>query len=252
MNNSLAKRHLLEVCVDSAESAIAAQEGGADRVELCDNLMEGGTTPSAGTIELARKHLTIGMNVIIRPRGGDFCYSDLEFEIMKRDIEFARQSGANGVVVGLLNHDGTIDKERSRLLIELARPMSVTFHRAFDMTCDPFEALEDLIAIGVNRVLTSGQENSVLEGLDLITELVQRAGDRIIIMPGGGITERNLKNIVARSRAHEFHVVGTTGVESPMRYRNPRPFMGGELRPPEYSRNVTDPARVKQFVSTLH
>ena len=250
MDNSL-KRFVLEVCVDSAESAIAAQEGGADRVELCDNLIEGGTTPSAGTIELARKHLTIGMNVIIRPRGGDFCYSDFEFVVMKSDVQVAKQLGANGVVVGILDENGAVDKGRTRELITLARPMSVTFHRAFDMTRDPYKALEDLIALGIDRVLTSGQENSVLEGLDLITDLVQRAGDRIIVMPGGGITERNIKKIIAQSGAHEAHVVGTVSVTSPMRYRNSRPFMGGELRPPEFSRNVTDSNRIRQFVRAV-
>lgn len=242
---------VLEVCVDSVESAIAAQQGGADRVELCDNLIEGGTTPSAGTIELARQHLTIGLNIIIRPRGGDFCYSDIEFEIMKRDIRAARELGANGVVIGLLKEDGSIDQERTRQLVEQARPLSVTFHRAFDMTRDPFEALEDLIALGIDRVLTSGQENSVLEGLELIADLVQRAGDRIIVMPGGGITERNINKVIAQSGAREAHVVGTVGVESPMRYRNPRPFMGGELRPPEYFRMVTDANRIREFVRAV-
>jgi copper homeostasis protein len=249
--DSSPKHLILEVCVDSAESAIAAQQGGADRVELCDNLMEGGTTPSAGTVELARKHLSIGLNVIIRPRGGDFCYSDVEFEIMKRDVEFARQSGANGVVIGILREDGRVDKERTRQLIGLARPMSVTFHRAFDMTRDPYEALEDLIALGVDRVLTSGQENSVLEGVDLISDLVKRAGSRIIVMPGGGITERNIKKIIAQSGAREAHFLGTISVSSPMRYRNPNPFMGGELRPPEFTRNVTDPDRVRQYVRAV-
>ena len=168
---------LLEVCVDSAESAIAAQAGGAARVELCDNLLEGGTTPSAGTIELARKHLNIAMNVIIRPRGGDFDYSDLEFEIMQRDIQVARERGADGVVIGILKPNGTIDKTRTCRLIALARPMSVTFHKAFDVTRDPFEALDTLIEVGVDRVLTSGQEASVIEGLGVVKELQPPAPD---------------------------------------------------------------------------
>jgi copper homeostasis protein len=251
MTSDSLKRFNLEVCVDSVESAIAAQEGGADRVELCDNLLEGGTTPSAGAIQLARKHLTIGLNVIIRPRGGDFCYSDLEFDMMKIDVQAAKSLGANGVVVGILTEDGTVDKERIRELVELARPMSVTFHRAFDMTRDPYEALEDLISLTIDRVLTSGQENSVLEGVDLITGLVQKAGDRIIVMPGGGITERNIDKIVERSGVREAHILATTNVESPMRYRNPRPFMGGELRPPEFARAVTDATRIREFVRTV-
>jgi copper homeostasis protein len=230
-----AQRLVLEVCVDSVESAIAAQQGGADRVELCANLIEGGTTPSAGTIGLARQHLTIGLNVIIRPRGGDFYYSDIEFESMNRDIQVAKQFGADGVVIGMLKENGTVDKERTRQLIEQARPLRVTFHRAFDMTRDPYEALADLIALGIDRILTSGQENSVLEGLDLITDLVQRAGERILVMPGGGITERNIKKIIAQSGAREAHIVGTVTVTSPMRYRNPRPFMGGELGKNVYS-----------------
>lgn len=242
---------LLEICLDSVESAIAAQEGGADRVELCDNLIEGGTTPSAGTIALARKHIDIGLNVIIRPRGGDFCYSEVEFEVMQYDIEQAKRLGANGVVIGLLREDGAVDAERTRRLIELAGPMSVTFHRAFDMSRDPYEALETLIELGVDRVLTSGQENSVLEGLDLITELVRQAGERIIIMPGGGISERNIKKIMAQSGVKEVHVVGTVSVESRMQFRNPRAFMGGELRPPEFTRLVTDSKRVKAMLAAI-
>lgn len=247
MNN----RILFEICIDTVEAAIASQEGGANRVELCDNLVEGGTTPSAGTIALARKNIDIDLNVIIRPRGGDFCYSDIEFEVMKYDIEQAKQLGANGVVIGLLNEDGSVDVERTKALVKLARPLSVTFHRAFDMARDPFEALEALISLGIDRVLTSGQESSVLEGLDLITDLVQKAGDHIIIMPGGGITERNVNKIVAQSGVKEVHVVGTVSVDSPMRYRNPNAFMGGELRPPEFSRMVTDTGRIKAFVEAV-
>lgn len=236
----------IEVCIDSVDSALAAQQGGADRVELCDNLLEGGTTPSAGTIAVARKHLSIGLQVMIRPRGGDFCYSDVEFEIMQRDIAVAKQLGADGVVFGLLLPDGAVDVERTRALVELARPLNVTFHRAFDMTSDPFQALEDLIGIGVDRILTSGQEPSVLEGLDMIAELVRRAGDRVIIMPGGG-SERNIKKIVAQSGVREVHVASTQPIDSQMRYRNPRVFMGGELRPPEYTRYVTDAARISDL-----
>jgi copper homeostasis protein len=239
---------IIEVCVDSVESAMAAERGGADRVELCDNLLEGGTTPSAGAIEVARRNLGIKLHVIIRPRGGDFCYSEVELAIMQHDIAAAKQLGADGVVIGILTPDGDIDIERTRTLIELARPLSVTFHRAFDMARDPYQALEDLIALGVERVLTSGQEPSVIEGLDLIAELARRAGDRVIIMPGGG-TERNIKKVVARSGVREVHVVGTTSVESPMRFRNQRVFMGGELRPPEYARLTTDPERIRQLRS---
>jgi copper homeostasis protein len=203
------------------------------------------------TIALARKHIDIDLNVIIRPRGGDFCYTDVEFEVMKYDIEAAKRLGANGVVIGLLNPDGTVDAARTPALVELARPMSVTFHRAFDMARDPQAALETLVELGIDRVLTSGQEASVLEGLDLITDLVRQAGERIIIMPGGGITERNIKKIVTQSGVKEIHVVGTTSLESQMRYRNPRCFMGGELRPPEFTRLVTDSQRVRDLIQVV-
>ncbi|MFN8473049.1 MAG: copper homeostasis protein CutC [Anaerolineae bacterium] len=236
----------IEVCVDSVESALGAQAGGADRVELCDNLLEGGTTPSAGAIAIARANLSIKLHVIIRPRGGDFCYSDIDFDIMRHDVAVAKGLGADGVVIGILTPEGDVDKARTAELIEMARPMSVTFHRAFDMTRDPYQALEDLVALGVDRILTSGQEPSVIEGLDLIAELVQRAGDRVIIMPGGG-TERNVAKVVARSGVREVHVIGPRAVDSPMQYRNTRVFMGGELRPPEYTRAITDPARIREL-----
>ncbi len=248
----MSDRIKLEICIDSVEGAIAAQESEADRVELCDNLIEGGTTPSAGTIQLARHNIDIGLNVIIRPRGGDFCYSHIEFEVMKHDIERAVEWGANGVVIGILNADGSVDTERTNALIERARPLSVTFHRAFDMTRDPHTALEDLVALGIDRVLTSGQENTALEGVDLIADLVRKAGDRIIVMPGGGITERNIGKILNQTGAREVHVAARSSVESRMDHRNTRCFMGGEFRPPEFTRKTTDPARIKAFVRELH
>ncbi len=243
---------IIEVCVDTVESALAAQAGGADRVELCDNLWEGGTTPSAGAIALAREHLRIKLQVIIRPRGGDFLYTDLEFAIMQRDIKVAKELGADGVVIGLLTADGEVDAPRVAQLMELARPLSVTFHRAFDVARDPFAALETLISLGVDRVLTSGQEESVALGVDLLAELVRRAGERIIIMPGGGFNERNIARIVAQAGAREAHVTGFANTESGMRHRNERVFMGGTLRPPEYVRAVTDAgviASLRQAVS---
>jgi copper homeostasis protein len=244
---------VLEICIDSVESAIAAQQGGANRVELCDNLLEGGTTPSAGTIALARQNIGIDLNVIIRPRGGDFCYTDLEFEVMRYDIEQAKRLGANGVVIGLLNPDGSVDVARTAALVELARPLSVTFHRAFDMSRDPHEVLETLISLGIDRVLTTGQESSALEGLDLITELVRQAADRIIIMPGlsGANSERNVQKIVTQSGAKEIHTTASSVLDSQMTYRNLRSFMGGELRPPEFSRMVTDSKRVRDFVRAI-
>jgi copper homeostasis protein len=245
-------RQVLEICVESVEGAIAAQQGGADRVELCANLLEGGTTPSAGSMQLARHSLTIGLQVMIRPRGGDFCYSSTEFEIMKLDIDTARKAGADGVVLGILCPDGSVDEPRTRELAALARPMNVTFHRAFDMTRDPWEALETLIALGIDRILTSGQESSVLEGLELISNLVRAAGDRIIVMPGGGIHERNFSRIARECGARELHAAALAEAEGPMAFRNHRCFMGGELRPPEFNRITTDPVRVRAFVQSLH
>jgi len=239
---------LLEACVDSVEAALAAEAGGAGRVELCADLLEGGITPSGGTIQEACARLSIPVNVIIRPRGGDFCYSDVEFAVMQRNVALAKASGANGAVIGILHPDGTVDVERTRALVELARPLSLTFHRAFDVTRDPYEALETLIELGIDRVLTSGQEPSVLEGLDLIVDLVRAAGDRIVVMPGAGITERNIDKIVSASGVREVHVYAPVGVASRMVYRNPRVFMGGELRPPEYSVSVTDAGRIRAFL----
>ena len=242
---------LFEACVDSVEAAVAAQEGGANRVELCADLLEGGITPSSGVIWLARQQLTIPMNVIIRPRGGDFCYSATEFDVMKHDIEHAKQLGADGVVIGILNPDGTVDRERTRALIELARPMSVTFHRAFDMARDPLTTLETLIDLGVDRLLTSGQEETVWEGIDLIATLVKQANGRIIIMPGGGITERNVARIIAHSGVTELHASVRKRVESPMQYRHSHVFMGGTLRPEEYSVKTTNSGGVQALIAAM-
>ncbi len=238
----------IEICVDSVEGAMTAARGGADRVELCDNLMEGGTTPSGGCIKLARANLSIGLQVIIRPRGGDFLYSDIEMAVMVEDVRLAKALGADGVVIGCLTADGDVDQARTSALAELARPMNVTFHRAFDMCRDPRKALETLIELGIDRVLTSGQEASVLEGLDLICDLNKLAAGRIIVMPGGGLTARNVQKIVERSGVREVHLSARSGVESKMNHRNSRCFMGGALRPPEFSWKATDEAAVKSIV----
>jgi copper homeostasis protein len=240
----------VEICIDSIEGALAAEQGGAQRVELCANLVEGGTTPSSGMIALARQHLAIALNVIIRPRGGDFYYSDLEFAVMQHDVVQAKALGADGVVIGLLHPDGTIDQERSAILIALARPLSVTFHRAFDMTVDPRQALDDLIALGVDRVLTSGQANTALDGLELITALVKQAADRLIVMPGGGINEMNVQPIIERTGAREVHLSARHTVESAMTFRNEAVYMGlPEFS--EFQRKTTDGARVRAIVQHL-
>lgn len=241
----------VEICVDSVAGALAAERGGADRVELCDNLIEGGTTPSAGCLKLARQQLHLGLQVIIRPRGGDFLYTDLEFEVMRGDVRFAREAGANGVVIGCLTANGDIDLSRTRELVALARPLNVTFHRAFDMCRDPRQALEELVSLGIERVLTSGQEASCLEGLELVAQLHQQAAGRIIVMAGGGITRRNVGRIVAGTGVTEVHLSARTTVASGMMHRNNRCFMGGVLRPEEFGWKTTDETAVRSLVTAL-
>ncbi len=197
---------VLEVCVDSVASAIAAQDGGADRVELCANLNEDGTTPSAGLIEVTRQNLSIGLHVLIRPRGGNFCYSEFEFETMKKDIAVARALGADGVVIGLLNTNGAIAFEWTRQLVVLARPLSVTFHRAFDVVTEPLKMLEALVELGIERVLTSGQAHSALAGLSLLAQLTEQAAGRISLMPASGINAQNIRQILAATGVNEIHV----------------------------------------------
>jgi copper homeostasis protein len=241
----------VEICVDSAEGAFAAERGGADRVELCDNQLEGGTTPSAGCIKVARRGLKIGLQVIIRPRGGDFLYNNDELEVMREDIHIAKDLGADGVVLGCLTAAGDIDCARTEELIALARPLNITFHRAFDMCRDPQKGLEDLIKLGIDRVLTSGQEASCLEGLDLLTSLAKQAAGRIIVMPGGGITTRNIRKIVSATGVNEVHLSARTEVDSAMQYRNSRVFMGGTLRPAEFSWKATDEELVRGVVESV-
>ncbi len=238
---------LFEVCVDSVESAKAAQAGGANRIELCSALGEGGLTPSLGLMEVVRSRLTLPIAVMIRPRAGDFCYSTADFEVMRRDLVALKERGADMIVLGLLEPDGSIDTARTRELIALARPLPVTFHRAFDMTRDARVALETLIEMGCERVLTSGQEKSVLEGLDLLVELVQQAGDRIRVVPGGGITERNLPRILRECPVKEFHVSASATRDSRMVYRNTRIPMGRTLAASEYALSTADESRVRRF-----
>lgn len=241
---------ILEVCLDTVEGVIAARDGGADRVELCDNLVEGGTTPSAGMIEMARAQEGIGLMVMIRPRGGDFLYSPLEFEVMKKDITMAKKLGADGVVLGLLNSDGMVDAARVAELVAEARPMQVTFHRAFDMSRDLHEALEALTTLGVDRILTSGSRPSAPEGTALIAELVQRveqSGGTPVIMPGCGVREHNLRELLNATGAREIHFSSGEMVESAMEYRNESCLMGG-ADSSEYSRKATSLERVKAYV----
>jgi copper homeostasis protein len=217
---------VIEVCVDSVASAIAAERGGAQRIELCSDLLEGGVTPSLGLLEMVRSKIAIGVHPIIRPRSGDFCYSEQEFECMQRDIEFVKREGADGVVLGILRTNGSVDVERTRELVKLAQPLSVTFHRAFDMSADLLESLEDVCATGADRLLTSGGEQQCLHGVDTIARLVQAARGRITVMAGGGIGIHNALTIVERTGVTEIHVGLATPVGSPMLHRNPRVSLG--------------------------
>jgi copper homeostasis protein len=238
------QRPVLEICLDSVASAIAAEEGGADRVELCDNLIEGGTTPSEGTIRVARERIGITLHVIIRPRGGDFLYSDDEFAVMEADVRRARELGADGVVFGVLNRDGTVDRDRNARLRELAGPLNTTFHRAFDVTPDPFAALEEIRQLGIGRILTSGQAPNVWEGLDLIRALLGAAGEDLVIMPGAGLRPETIGAFREKSGAREFHMLIDREVPSRATFRREIP-MGGGLLPPEYALRMTDAAGVR-------
>lgn len=211
----------LEIIGFNIESCIAAQEAGANRIELCSNPSEGGTTPSYGFVKAARSKLAIELYVMIRPRGGDFFYSDDDFEIMKADIEKCRQCGCDGVVIGLLKKDGSVDKKRCGELLALAYPLGVTFHRAFDRVNDPFAALEDIIETGCERILTSGQEPKAADGAQIIKELITRANGRIIIMPGSGVDSKNIISLAETTGAKEFHSSAGIYTESKMTFTPP-------------------------------
>ncbi|XP_073408898.1 copper homeostasis protein cutC homolog isoform X1 [Dendrobates tinctorius] len=236
---------LMEVCVDSVESAVNAERGGAGRIELCASLLEGGITPTIGLLQVVKQYVQIPVYVMIRPRGGDFLYSDREMEVMKADIRLAKLHGADGLVFGALTEDGRIDAELCMDLLAISRPLPVTFHRAFDMVYDPLLAMETLISLGFERVLTSGCDSSALEGLPLIKRLVEQAKGRIIVMPGGGITERNLHRILEGAGVEEFHCSARSTKESLMKYRNNSVTMGAALSTSEYSIKVADVTKVR-------
>lgn len=226
---------LLEVAANSVASALAAQTGGAGRVELCAALELGGLTPSQATIAMARERLRIPLYVLIRPRAGDFLYDERECEAMRRDIATCAALGCDGVVLGVLDADGDVDLPRCRVLIDAAGSMGVTFHRAFDLARDPSRALEDAIALGCERVLTSGGQASALEGAPLIRALLAQAAGRIAIMPGAGVTPGNLVALAAATGAREFHASAKRQLDSGMRHRPPllTDMQGGELRSDE-------------------
>ena len=212
--------YTLEICAFNLSSALIAQQSGADRIELCASPEEGGTTPSPGLIRTARELLRIQLYPIIRPRGGDFLYSEEEYLTMLRDIDYCKQIGCNGVVIGLLTKDGNIDKVRSARLVEAAYPMGVTFHRAFDWAINPYEALEDIISIGCERILTSGQRPTAMEGADLIDQLVRAADERIVIMPGSGVRASNIIALAEATGASEFHTSARLKQASAMDFVN--------------------------------
>lgn len=236
----------MEVCANSLSSALAAQEGGAVRVEFCDNLPEGGTTPSYAQLKLAKELLHISVYPIIRPRGGDFLYSDLEFRIMKEDIKMCKSLNCDGVVIGILNADGSIDKVRCAELIELAKPMKITFHRAFDMCNDLEKGLEDLIELGCERVLTSGAAASALAGAEQIKTLIKQAAGRISIMPGAGVKIENIAEIIRITGAKEFHASAKHAIKSEMQFRNPNLSMG--TSEDEFSYDQTDANTVRNLI----
>uniref|UniRef100_A0A8C4GMW5 Copper homeostasis protein cutC homolog n=1 Tax=Dicentrarchus labrax TaxID=13489 RepID=A0A8C4GMW5_DICLA len=235
--SAMAEGFLMEVCVDSVESAVNAERGGAGRLELCSSLLEGGLTPSLGLLQVVKQYVKIPIYAMIRPRGGDFLYSDQEVEVMRKDIELMKSHGADGLVLGALTEDGRVDAELCMELLAAARPLPVTFHRAV--------ALETLVSLGFQRVLTSGCDSTALEGLPLIKRLIDQAKGRISIMPGGGITERNLQRILEGSGAQEFHCSARSGKDSAMKFRNTCVMMGAAFSAPEYGLKVADVSKVR-------
>jgi copper homeostasis protein len=242
---------LVEACVDSVESALAAGRGGAHRLELCANLIEGGTTPSPGTLAVCRARLEIPIFVLIRPRGGDFLYSAAELAVMLEDIRRVKQAGAQGVVIGVLRADGEIDADRTGELIAAARPLHVTFHRAFDVSRDAARALEALVALGVERVLTSGRAATAPEGAETIARLVRQAAGRIGVLPGGGITPDNVAALVRATGVTEVHLTGAGVHQSGMTFRAPAVTLGNAAPRSEYEWNLTEAEQIRRVVTML-
>ncbi len=242
---------LLEICCGSIDDAIESEKGGADRVELCSALFLGGLTPSIGTIQEAKQRLKIPVIAMVRPRGGGFCYTEAEMATMERDTEAALQSGADGIVFGVLQANGKIDTQRSQRIRRLIGTKQAVFHRAFDVTPDPFAALEELIDIGVTRVLTSGQKDSAPQGVELIRKLVERAGNRIEILPGGGIQPYQVREIASQTGCHQVHLTAWKTATDPSTHGNPEVTFGGALYPPEDRYQVTDASLVKEIAARL-
>ena len=247
------KKFQFEVCANSVESCLAAQAGGANRVELCAGIPEGGTTPSYGEISTAREMLTTTrLHVIIRPRGGDFLYSPIEVKTMLKDIEMARQLGADGVVFGCLTANGEIDLPAMQELMKASQGLSVTFHRAFDVCCNPEKALEQIIELGCNRILTSGQQPTAEIGIPLLKELQQQASGRIILLAGCCVNEKNIARIASETGIQEFHFSARESIKSDMKYKNESVSMGGTVHIDEYERNVTTAQRVTDTIQAIN
>ena len=242
---------LLEICCGSIDDAIQSEIGGADRVELCSALFLGGLTPSIGTIHEVKNRLKIPVISMVRPRGGGFCYTDAEFATMERDTEAAIDAGVDGVVFGILKEAGRIDPRRTARIRKIIGHRQAVFHRAFDVTPDPFQALDQLVDLGITRVLTSGQKDTAPEGVELISKLVQRAGKKIEILPGGGIRPYNMNDILRRTRCRQIHMTAWGKVEDHSTHANRDVTFGGALQPPEDLYNVTNACLVKEIVKGL-
>lgn len=242
---------LLEICCGSLDDALEAEAGGADRVELCSALFLGGLTPSFGALVEARRRLRIPVIAMVRPRGGGFCYTEPEYASMERDVDAAVAQGADGVVFGVLHQDGRVDRERNGRLRERVGARQAVFHRAFDVTPDPFRAVDELVDLGFTRILTSGQRDTVMEGADVIARLVDHAGDRIRIMPGGGIRPYQLEDVLRRTRCREVHVAAFTTRRDDSTQHRPWVTFGGALYPPENLYDITDRGVVTELSRTL-
>jgi len=238
-------QHLLEICVFNIATAIAAEAAGANRLELCENYTNGGTTPSYGYLKTIREKISIPVFPMIRPRGGDYFHTADEIDIIRKDILLVKELGFEGVVIGLLNQDGSIDKENTARLVELAYPLEVTFHRAFDRCIEPIQALETIVACGCTRLLTSGQQPKVTDGIDVVKSLVDVASDRIIIMPGSGLNSKNVASIIAATGVHEVHTSARIRIPSTSTYKN-------EKIAEDYDQDFVDTNEIKAILSIIH
>ena len=244
------EKNYLEICTYSIDSCLIAQKAGADRVELCDNQNEGGTTPSYATIVYAKEHLSLDTMVMIRPRGGDFLYNDIEFALMKEDILLCKKIGVKGVVFGLLNSDGSIDKERTKTLIDIAKPLDVCFHRAIDVSKDYYQSVKDIISCGATRILTSGARNKAFEGKENIKKIQQDFGSQIEIMVGSGVNSSNIKMLKEYTNVNNFHLSAKTKIDSNMKFRHPVVSMGGTDFD-EYSISIASYDEIKKVKERL-